>query len=104
MFHYIGLAVLLVLLHGCSFNPTNKYQRYADFPVNKNLVLSEEIDCDSVFLHYPYRVEIKDSLAVILDLHPESCFLHAFAYPEGGMSPPSASVEKGRKRCFLPNV
>lgn len=82
MFHYIGLAVLLVLLHGCSFNPTNKYQRYADFPVNKNLVLSEEIDCDSVFLHYPYRVEIKDSLAVILDLHPESCFLHAFAYPE----------------------
>ena len=40
------------------------------------------ISCDSVYLRYPYRVEIKDSLAVILDLHPDSCFLHAFTYPE----------------------
>ena len=25
---------------------------------------------------------LKDSLAVILDLHPEKCFLHAFTYPD----------------------
>lgn len=46
------------------------------------MVQSEEIKCDSIFLHYPYRVEIKDSLAIILDLHPESYYLHAFTYPE----------------------
>ena len=82
MFIYISLAVLSVLFYGCSFSFGNKYQRYADFPVNKILVLSEDIYCDSIFQRYPYRIEIKDSLAVILDLHPDSCFLHAFTYPE----------------------
>lgn len=82
MFIYIGLAVLSVFFFGCIFSSGNKYQRYADFSVNRNLVLSQEIDCDSLFLRYPYRIEIKDSLALILDLHPENYFLHAFSFPE----------------------
>lgn len=82
IFIYIVLAVLSVLFYDCSFSVENKYQRYADFPVNRKLVLAEEIDCDDIFLRYPYRVEIMDSLAVVLDLHPDSCFLHAFTYPE----------------------
>lgn len=82
MFIYICLAILSVFFYGCSFSSGNKYQRYTDFSVNKNFVLSQEIDCDSLFLRYPYRIEIKDSLAIILDLHPENCFLHAFSYPE----------------------
>mgnify|MGYP002236460243 FL=1 len=78
----LSLAVLSVFFYDCIFSSGNNYQRYNDFSVNRNLVLSQEIDCDSLFLHYPYRIEIKDSLAVILDLHPENCFLHAFTYPE----------------------
>lgn len=58
------------------------YPRYADFPEVITLSQAKSISCDSVYLRYPYRVEINDSLAVILDLHPDSCFLHAFTYPE----------------------
>lgn len=58
------------------------YPRYADFPEVITLSQAKAISCDSVYLRYPYRVEIKDSLAVVLDLHPDSCFLHAFTYPE----------------------
>lgn len=58
------------------------YPRYADFPEVITLLQAKSISCDSVYLRYPYRVEINDSLAVILDLHPDSCFLHAFTYPE----------------------
>lgn len=58
------------------------YPRYADFPEVITLSQAKSISCDSVYLRYPYRVEINGSLAVILDLHPDSCFLHAFTYPE----------------------
>lgn len=58
------------------------YPRYTDFPEVITLSQAKAISCDSVYLRYPYRVEIKDSLAVVLDLHPDSCFLHAFTYPE----------------------
>ena len=58
------------------------YPRYADFPEVITLSQAKAISCDSVYLRYPYRVEINDSLAVILDLHPDSCFLHTFTYPE----------------------
>ena len=67
---------------GCNFLAREVYPRYADFPEVITLSQAKSISCDSVYLRYPYRVEINDSLAVILDLHPDSCFLHAFTYPE----------------------
>ncbi|WP_299167595.1 BF3164 family lipoprotein [uncultured Bacteroides sp.] len=53
-----------------------------DFLQTKDLSSVNVISCDSVYLRYPYRVEIKNSLAVIIDRHPEICFLHAFIYPD----------------------
>lgn len=67
---------------GCNSVSREVYPRYTDFPEVITLSQAKAISCDSVYLRYPYRVEIKDSLAVILDLHPDSCFLHAFTYPE----------------------
>lgn len=67
---------------GCNSVSREVYPRYADFPEVITLSQAKSISCDSVYLRYPYRVEINDSLAVILDLHPDSCFLHAFTYPE----------------------
>lgn len=67
---------------GCNFLAREVYPRYADFPEVITLLQAKSISCDSVYLRYPYRVEINGSLAVILDLHPDSCFLHAFTYPE----------------------
>lgn len=67
---------------GCNSVSREVYPRYADFPEVITLSQAKSISCDSVYLRYPYRVEINGSLAVILDLHPDSCFLHAFTYPE----------------------
>lgn len=67
---------------GCNFLAREVYPRYADFPEVITLSQAKSISCDSVYLRYPYRMEINGSLAVILDLHPDSCFLHTFTYPE----------------------
>lgn len=76
---YVVVALLFV---GCSSVSKETYPRYADFPEVRTLPQTEAVSCDSVYLRYPYRVALKDSLAVILDLHPEECFLHAFTYPD----------------------
>ena len=75
-------SIATLFLGGCNSVSKEVYPRYADFPEVRTLSQAKAISCDSVYLRYPYRVEIKDSLAVILDLHPESCFLHAFTYPD----------------------
>ena len=75
-------SIAALLFGGCNSVSREVYPRYADFPEIRTLSQAEAISCDRVYLRYPYRVEIKDSLAVILDLHPDSCFFHAFTYPE----------------------
>ena len=74
--------IVTLFFCGCNFLAGEVYPRYADFPEVITLSQAKSISCDSVYLRYPYRVEINGSLAVILDLHPDSCFLHAFTYPE----------------------
>ena len=78
----LAYVVMALLFAGCNSSSREVYPRYADFPETSTSSKAETIACDSVYLRYPYRVEIKDSLAVLLDLHPDSCFLHAFTYPE----------------------
>lgn len=34
------------------------------------------------FFRYPYRVAVKDSIAIIMDLHNDSHYFYAFTYPE----------------------
>lgn len=36
---------------------------------------------DSVWMRYPYRVRVSGSVAVVFDLHADSCFCHLFTYP-----------------------
>ena len=75
-------SIATLFLGGCNSVSKEVYPRYADFPEVRTLSQAKAISCDSVYLRYPYRVEIKDSLAVILDLHPDNCFFHTFTYPE----------------------
>lgn len=81
LFNLVYVVVALFFV-GCSSVSKETYPRYADFPEVRTLPQTEAVSCDSVYLRYPYRVALKDSLAVILDLHPEKCFLHAFTYPD----------------------
>jgi len=81
MLIYICSISLIVLLCYCNFNSNRKYQYYTDFPFEMNLTKPEEIELESSFFRYPYRIEIKDSIAIILDLHPDNSYMHAFRYP-----------------------
>lgn len=97
-------SIATLFLGGCNSVSKEVYPRYADFPEVRTLSQVKAISCDSVYLRYPYRVEIKDSLAVILDLHPESCFLHAFTYPDWKYVVSFGRRGEGLMRFFLPSV
>ena len=81
---FICIFGITLLFYKCDFfsTPQVLYPRYVDSPYIKELSQFKKIQCDSIYLRYPYRIDIKDSLAVILDLHPETYFLHAFTYPD----------------------
>ncbi len=81
MLIYIYSMFLIIVLSCCNFNSNGKYQCYTDFPNRVNSTTKEEINLDSLFLRYPYRVEIEDSIAIILDLHPDNNYMYAFTYP-----------------------
>ncbi len=76
------VAIVILFLYGCHSVSKEIYPCYMDFLQTKDLSSVNVISCDSVYLRYLYRVEIKNSLAVIIDRHPEICFLHAFIYPD----------------------
>ena len=66
IFLYILLIGISTLI-SCSGSPDPLYPRYTTFPDEK-IVATQEISIDSAFFRYPYRVAVKDSIAVIMDL------------------------------------
>lgn len=66
----------------CQDSSKHIYPRYEQFPETYNESCVQEIGNDSVFFRYPYRIDIKDSLAILLDLHNDSHFLYAFTFPD----------------------
>ena len=73
----IGISTLL----SCCGSPDPRYPRYIAFPEEK-AITAQEISPDSVFFRYPYRVTVRDSVAIIMDLHNDSHFFYAFTYPD----------------------
>ncbi len=66
----------------CQDSSKHIYPRYEQLPETYNESCVQEIGNDSVFFRYPYRIDIKDSLAILLDLHNDSHFLYAFTFPD----------------------
>jgi hypothetical protein len=60
---------------------TEQYARYQVFPEEKTLQ-SEIIPLDTILFRYPFRVTVRDSIALVLDLHNADYYLHAFSFPE----------------------
>lgn len=77
---YIVLIGVSALLSCCS-SPDSRYPRYASFPDEKTIT-AQEISPDTVFFRYPYRVTVRDSVAIIMDLHNDNHFFYAFTYPK----------------------
>ena len=76
---YVG--ILLVVVASCSPSNPSGYSRYGAFPETSEVTVIENA-LDSVYFRYPYRVEIGNGLAVLLDLHNDSHYLYAFTYPD----------------------
>lgn len=73
----IGISALL----SCCGSPDSLYPRYTSFP-NEKAVTAQEISPDTVSYRYPYRVTVRDRVAIIMDLHNDSHFFYAFTYPD----------------------
>ncbi len=67
-------------LVSCS-ESSRHFPRYEDFPDEKALN-AQVIHLDTALFRYPFRIAVKDGIAIIMDLHNADCFFHAFSYPE----------------------
>lgn len=74
---FIG-ALALCLAAACSRQ--DERSRFDACPVDS--LRGEKVAlADSVWMRYPYRVRVSGSVAVVFDLHADSCFCHLFTYP-----------------------
>ena len=48
----------------------------------KRQLNAQVIHLDTALFRYPFRVAVKDGIAIIMDLHNVDYFFHAFSYPE----------------------
>ena len=60
---------------------SNQFDRYEHFPKNDYLI-AEKLYLDTALLRYPFRIQIKDSIAIVMDLHPKEYYFHVYSYPK----------------------
>lgn len=77
---YIYIVLLIGSLISCS-GPSRHFPRYEDFPDEK-AIRAQVIHLDTALFRYPFRVAVKDGIAIVLDLHNADHFFHAFSYPD----------------------
>ncbi|MDH6534696.1 hypothetical protein D0T51_10260 [Parabacteroides sp. 52] len=71
----------LFCLLGCSEKQGIPSSRYSTFPQTIELK-AEVIQLDTALFRYPFRIAVRDSIAVVMDLHNADHFLHVFSYPQ----------------------
>ena len=81
MKYILSILIGISTLAACSGNQHPTFPRYADFPETK-VIKAQVVDLDTILLRYPFRVAVRNSIAVVMDLHNTDHFLHAFTYPE----------------------
>lgn len=81
MKYFLYTLLIISALLSCSGPPVSLHPNYASFPDEKTIT-AQEVSLDSVFFRYPYRVTVKDSVAIIMDLHNDSHYFYAFTYPD----------------------
>lgn len=77
---YVFYFLLTAILSSCGENLKKHYPRYADFPETIHRQ-AKVISMDTALFRYPFRIKVKDSIALILDLHHPDYYFHAFTYP-----------------------
>lgn len=77
---YVFYFLLIAILSSCGENLKKHYPRYVDFPETIHRQ-TKVISIDTALFRYPFRIRVKDSIALILDLHHPDYYFHAFTYP-----------------------
>lgn len=73
--------ILFISMMSCTGKFSAVFPRYCEFPANKNLS-AKELSLDTALFRYPFRITIKDSFALIMDLHNANNYFHLFHYPK----------------------
>lgn len=84
MRHLLYILIGIVFISGltnCTGSPGTHYPRYTTFPEEK-AINARIIPLDTILFRYPFRIAVRDSIAVVMDLHNMDHYLHAFTYPE----------------------
>ena len=80
MKHLLYILIGISSLAACTSSQDSHFPRYSEFAESKRL--SEQvINLDTILFRYPFRVTVRDSIAVVMDLHNMDHYLHAFTYP-----------------------
>lgn len=74
----IGISILIFI--SCTGSPGHHNPRYTTFPQEK-AISSQVIPLDTILFRYPFRVTVRDSIAIVMDLHNIDHYFHAFTYP-----------------------
>lgn len=98
-FLYIFYIGILLVVASCSPSSPSGYSRYGVFPETDEVTVGETA-LDSVYFRYPYRMEIGNGLAVLLDLHNDSHYLYAFTYPDWQPVAPFGKRGEDRKSYY----
>ena len=96
-FAYILLIGISAII-SCTDSPGTYYPRYSTFP-NEKAISARVIELDTALFRYPFRVAVKDSMAIVMDLHNADYYFHAFTYPDWKHI---VSFGKRGEGCFLP--
>ncbi len=80
MKHLLYTLIGISCLVACTSSPDSHFPRYSDFAKTKALS-AQVINLDTILFRYPFRVTVRDSIAVVMDLHNMDHYLHAFTYP-----------------------
>lgn len=82
MKHLLYILLGISCLIACTGSPNKTFPRYSDSNFTKTKALSAQvISLDTILFRYPFRVTVRDSVAVVMDLHNLDHYLHAFTYP-----------------------
>lgn len=74
--YIIGISGML----SCTGSSGTHYPRYSTFP-NEKTIIGQVVSLDTALFRYPFRIAVRDSVAIVMDLHNADHYFHAFSYP-----------------------
>jgi len=68
-------------MFACSGSIDKHSSRYSSFP-DESQLKSQVIRLDTALFRYPFRVAVRDYIAIVMDLHNTDHYFHVFTYPD----------------------